>query len=312
VVAGSTTADETHGRVYGINGSTGAIVWTYVPSGSSTWALMQLDDITGDGIKDVASGDFSGHIYFHNATTGAIVQSRTLSADMILRFENMGDVNKDGFKDLLVSHTAANGVIINGHDITSVWTVPLSDKAWNVTNVGDVTFDGVNDAAIGTLYSNNKVYFLKGTDGTQLFSQSYSSPVDALFSIPDIVGDQTKELVAGGREGEVICFSGGYDSATISVQPRGDAKRNNVSVYPNPVSDNLNVVLRLTSNATVHCSVSDVTGRELYSGRFSIHAGEQTIRLTTDEIFGGAKIPGTYIVGVDVGEENYKFKLVVD
>ena len=48
-----------------------------------------------------------------------------------------------------------------------------------------------------------------GTDGSVMHSDNYGSPVDAITAIPDIVGDGSWEMVAGGRNGLVTCISGG-------------------------------------------------------------------------------------------------------
>ena len=310
VVAGSTTSDETHGRVYGINGTNGSILWTYSPSGSSTWALMQIDDITGDGIKDVASGDFSGHIYYHDATNGTMVQSTALSYDMILRFQDMGDVNKDGYRDILVGHSGAFGIILNGHDLTTIWSTPLADKSWNVTNVGDVTWDGVNDAGIGTLYSNNQFYFMNGTNGDILFSEAGSNAVDAITAIPDIVGDHSMELVVGGREGGVGCFSGGYDSTTISIPDKKELLTADVQVYPNPCRDHLNISVNLKKSSDVIVTVTDITGRQVFSSTAkNVQAGSQVIQLNKQMI---TTEKGMFIIGVETDEGQHHFRVMFE
>ena len=71
---------------------------------------------------------------------------------------------------------------------------------------------GVEDVMVGTLFSNNYAYFLDGSDGTVLESINYGTPVDAIAAIPDIVGDGSWEMVVGGRNGLVTCYSGGIDT----------------------------------------------------------------------------------------------------
>ena len=69
-VAGASNEAETQGRVYGINGDTSSIEWTFLVAGSSVWALEQIDDITEDGVRDVIVGDFSGNVYGLDETNG--------------------------------------------------------------------------------------------------------------------------------------------------------------------------------------------------------------------------------------------------
>jgi len=265
-VAGATSANQANGRVFGIDGSNGSVKWTFYPSGSSTWALLQIDDVNGDGIRDVASGDFSGHVYFHNAATGVQLKSLNVGNDIILRFQDMGDVNADGHPDFLVAHSGPEGMMVNGYSGTFLWQKTLADQSWNLTNMGDINWDGVNDAAIGTLYNNNYTYFMDGKNGDILESGATPSPVDAISSIPDIVGDVSMELVVGCRNGGVFCVSGGYDSTTTGIRDPGYGMQDfSVKVYPNPCRDEFSVSVNISSASDVRITLTDVTGRTLYS-----------------------------------------------
>lgn len=311
VVAGATNASQLYSRVYGINGASGAIMWTNTPMGSSTWALLQIDDFTGDGIKDVATGDYSGNVYFHNSVTGnrektTLVQSNAL----ILRFEDMGDVNKDGHPDFIVGHSGAKGVIINGHDASILWQKPLADKSWNVTNIGDITWDGSNDAAIGTLYQDNRTYFLDGSDGSTLHSIIGNTPVDALDAIPDIVGDNSMELVVGGRNGGVVCLSGGYDSTIIAVPGKEPLSAQMVRLYPNPCMDVLHVAVELQQISEVTITVTGITGRVFYSANYGkCNKGNHVFDLK--RMLSGGEMPsGVYVVAVATKEGVHHLKVV--
>jgi hypothetical protein len=303
VVAGATSSSQAQSRVYGINGASGAILWTNYPSGSSTWALLQIDDFTGDGIKDVASGDFSGNLYFHNIVTGAQVKTTLVQANVIiLRFEDMGDVNKDGHPDLLVAHSGATGVMINGHDASILWQKPLADKSWNVTNMGDLTWDDSNDAAIGTLYQDNRTYFMDGSNGETLQSVTGNTPIDALDAIPDIVGDSSMELVVGGRNGGVVCLSGGYDSTLTSVPGKRYLPDAAVYVFPNPCNDRMNVVVNLQQKSEIHIRVTSITGREVYALlREKTDSGTHILEINRTD-FKEQHGSGVYILSVETAD----------
>ena len=191
VIAGSTNLAETQGKVYGIDGLDGSLEWTFNTAGSSVLGLTQLDDITGDGKKDIAAGDFSGRIVFLYTATGLLVHQIIIGSVLILRLVDIGDANKNGYRDILVAHSGTNGLVIDGNTCTTIWSRPLPDKSWCVANVGDITWDGTSDAVIGTLYQNNNAYFLDGSDGTILDSYPALTAVDALNAIPDITGDNS-------------------------------------------------------------------------------------------------------------------------
>jgi hypothetical protein len=207
-VAGASNEDETQGRAYGIDGANGSIEWTLLASGSSVWALEQIDDITTDGIRDVIVGDFSGNIYGLDATNGD--QRYTGSGfGLITRFEGLSDVSGDGHPDILPAHLGTMARVIDGQTGGHVWSTPLADKPAAAAAIADLTGDGINDVVIGTLFNNNYAYFLDGVNGSVLEAINYGTPVDAIAAIPDIVGDGSWEMVAGGRNGLVTCFSGG-------------------------------------------------------------------------------------------------------
>ena len=214
VVVGASNANETAGRVYGLNGATGVIVWTFNPNGTSVWAIQQIDDITSDGVRDIIVGDFSilgGAIYGLDATSGA--QQYTFSGyGGVRHFADLGDVNGDGVRDVVVAHHGPAANLLSGQTGVPIWSVPLVDQAAVLAAAPDLNGDGVPDVMLGTFYNNNFGYFLDGADGSVLDSFNYGTPVDALAAIPDIVGDGSWEMVLGGRNGLVTCYSGGVDA----------------------------------------------------------------------------------------------------
>lgn len=228
VVAGASNESETVGRVFGINGADGLVEWTFVANGSSVWALEQIDDITEDGIKDIIAGDFSaGTIYGLNATTGEDIPAYFNSGfGLLTRFQRVDDVNGDGHPDIIPAHSNDFARMINGLSGATVWTRPVADNASTVARIADVSGDGVNDIVLGTLFTSNFAYFLDGTDGSILDSFNYGTPVDAIGAIPDVVGDNSWEMIVGGRNGLVTCISGGtavmFDPADINQDGQVD------------------------------------------------------------------------------------------
>ncbi|MCP4248610.1 MAG: hypothetical protein GY778_16305, partial [bacterium] len=178
---------------------------------TSAWAIHQIDDITSDGVRDVMVGDFAfgnGYIYGLDATTGA---QEYLAAGFgaIRHFADVGDVNGDGHPDVSPAHHAGSAIVLDGQTGSIIWSIPLIDQAACVTATPDLNDDGVKDIMLGTFFNTNFGYFLDGADGTILDSFNYGTPVDAIAAIPDIVGDGSWEMVLGGRNGLVTCYSGG-------------------------------------------------------------------------------------------------------
>ena len=260
VIAGASNQNETVGRVYALNGVDGSIYWIYITPGSSVWGLMQIDDITGDGRRDIAAGDFSGKLVMINGAIGSLIHQYNLGSVLVLRLVDIGDANKDGYRDILVAHSGTNAVIVDGLTCTSIWTKPLSDKSWCVANVGDVTWDGTNDVAIGTLYQNNNAYYLDSSDGLILSTTPAYAAVDALNAIDDIVGDGTREVLFGDRNGLLRCISGGYDTTSVAVVNPG-LLPTSFLIYPNPNKGNFQVRIVSDISTTASFRMLDLSGR---------------------------------------------------
>jgi len=209
VIGGGSTPGQ-QGRVIGINGANGNIEWDFTTSGTSVWALEQIDDITDNGIKDVIAGSFNGFYYLLDATNGNVEHSGNLGNALILDFWQAGDLNGDGYTDILPAYSSIpNAVAISGKDGAIIWSASVADQPWSVTPLRDIDGDGVNDLAVGTLFNNNFVYFLSGADGTILETVAMPAAVDAIRGIPDITGDNSMEVVAAGRNNYLVAFSGG-------------------------------------------------------------------------------------------------------
>lgn len=269
VLAGASNENETEGRVLGINGSTGQTEWTHITQGTSVWALAQLDDVTGDGVRDVIAGDFGGHIYLIDPVSGNPFDNTGVGNELVLRFEVLDDVDGDGYSDILIAHSGTNGIVISGMDGSNIWFQGLADKSWCVSATNDLDGDAINDVLIGTLFSSNYGYFLSGTNGEELESISYGEPVDAISSIPDIVGDGSYEMVIGGRQGKVYCYSGGIESVAAIPVNRAETSLQNVEIWPNPFRDGLTVSFELESRSDVEISIVNASGMTIGQ----IHSG---------------------------------------
>lgn len=268
VIGGASDNGETEGKVFGINGLDGSIEWTFTTTGSSVWALEQLNDVNGKGAQEIIAGDFGGYIYIIDPENGLPVQTTTAGNNLLIRFVKLDDVNGDSHPDILLAYSGTNGVLLSGLDASVIWFTSLADKAWVADRIGDVSGDMISDAIIGTLFSDNYCYFMDGTDGTELNSIPYSAPLDAIRAIPDIVGDYSMEMLAGGRDGMLHCYSGGVNTATAIDDP-AYATEDGLPAYcyPNPFmagsGNGTSINYSLNEEQIVEISILDLQGREL-------------------------------------------------
>jgi len=221
-IGGASTNDESQGKVYGIDGSDGSVSWDFNPAGTSVWALEMLDDATGDGINDVIAGDFAGNYYLINAATGSEIESGFAGTSLFIRFERLDDVNANGYADIAFAYSGTNAIVVDGFDGNNIWLTGLEDKCWNIDRIEDVSGDGINDLVAGTLFSDNYCYFLDGVSGDELYSTNYNEAIDAIGAIPDINGDGSWEMVVGGRNGKLVCYSGGLESQLLQADFSAD------------------------------------------------------------------------------------------
>jgi outer membrane protein assembly factor BamB len=311
VLAGASNASETEGRVVCINGATGNAIWSKTTGGSSVWGLVQIGDVSGDGIPDVAAGDFGGNYYGYDAANGDILFSGGLGSSIITRMFMLDDVNADGFPDILFGSSSSNCVVVSGYDGNNIWLKPVAQLAWNVARINDVNGDGINDVVVGTLFQNNFVYYLDGTTGDELHSLNFYEAVDAINTIPDITGDESMEVVAGGREGKVVCYSGGIDTWTSVPQPSKSGNMLKIDASPNPFSDNVNITVE--SNLDLDIAINIITTGGLTIRHFGSRAlADGPIHVNWDGTnMAGANVnPGLYFVVITSGQYQKTFKLI--
>nr|MCP3902523.1 choice-of-anchor D domain-containing protein [Planctomycetota bacterium] len=221
VLAGASNESETQGRAVGLDGTDGGLEWTFLVASSSVWALAQAGDITSDGVSDVVIADFSGNVYGLNAVTG----TQEYTFDLLgttTRLEVFDDIDDDGHVEVLGSHFSTYARMIGTRTGSTEWTTALVDKPAAVARIPDITGDATNDVVLGTLFSNNRAYFIDGVTGGVLHSFDYGTPIDGIRAIPDISGDGSWEMIIGGRNGLVTVASGGLAVPGNPADVNGD------------------------------------------------------------------------------------------
>ncbi len=247
VVCGASNLYETQGIVYGINGVNGNELWSYEVAGSSVWALEQTSHLNWNGVKEIIAGDFSGNYYCLEGADGSVHWNFNIGTAIILRFIKLDDVNDDGSPDFAIAHSGFhNAIVLDGFTGEQIWNQPVADQPWNAARIDDISGDGINDLVVGTLFSNNFGYFLDGVDGSELGSVNVGSAVDAITSIPDIVGDDSMEMVVGCRNGWVYCYSGGEG---VVAEDNYELEMTNyeLSNYPNPFQTTTTISFETTN-----------------------------------------------------------------
>lgn len=264
VICGASDLYESQGIVYGIDGETGNEIWSYNVSGSSVWALEQTSHLNWNGVKEIIAGDFSGNYYCLEGADGSLHWNGNIGTAIILRFIKLDDINDDNAPDFAIAHSGFhNALVIDGSTGDQIWNQPIADQPWNAARIADISGDGINDLLVGTLYSSNFGYFLNGVDGSELGSINIGTPVDAIASIPDIANDDSWEMVCGGRDGTVICISGGeaVSDSPDSTIPDPTEIAELIGNFPNPFNPETSINFNLKKDSNVSLKVFNIKGQ---------------------------------------------------
>ncbi|MCB0641844.1 MAG: T9SS type A sorting domain-containing protein [Phaeodactylibacter sp.] len=100
----------------------------------------------------------------------------------------------------------------------------------------------------------------------------------------------------------------GEDAVAFQFEAAAELKAaiSNVSVFPNPANDFLNINYNLTKDAAVQLTVMDLAGKVIEIRQLDGQAGEQTARIETGNV-----MPGFYFVQLTTEGQNVSKKFVV-
>ncbi|MEO0146769.1 MAG: FG-GAP-like repeat-containing protein, partial [candidate division WOR-3 bacterium] len=90
---------------------------------------------------------------------------------------------------------------------TIKWRFATGDAVeWQFSAIADVDADGQMEVVIGSL--DNKVYCLRGSDGTQKWVFTTGGDVYSSPALADVDGDGEMEVVIGSWDRNVYCLRG--------------------------------------------------------------------------------------------------------
>ncbi|MBA7532591.1 hypothetical protein ES705_24817 [subsurface metagenome] len=103
-----------------LNGATGEVHWSY-PIGSNVWTVDAIEDLNGDGKRDVITGNQTpGIVYCFSGDDGSIIWSYN-EGRLISSIRAIDDISFDGYQDVLVGTQAPSGL---GHFMALCGGVP--------------------------------------------------------------------------------------------------------------------------------------------------------------------------------------------
>ncbi len=192
-------------------------------TGSVDWedAMQIMDDLNGDGVKEVAIGCGGGNeeVYILSGSTGRVIWEyagpNTNYDGDIMGIKIDRDFNADGKKDVLISASGEGSTNPGRHSAICLNGVN-GQVLWTYVQNSEFTYDIVSTTLGGaiTYTSNGGPYGINGfnNSGNNMWNFPLPGTLNAVWSmkqVPDINGDGNTDIVASyGFNGTVLGLSG--------------------------------------------------------------------------------------------------------
>ena len=294
-----------NGGPYSVNGfnNSGVTAWNYGVTGA-VWNMRLINDINNDGTKDIiGSFGFNGGVFAIAGGSGAQLWLDGLGNSNNGTIVILPDLDGNGFDDFSLS--GPQSVFRKDTKTDSLQWIYSPGRSYirGIDDIGDVNGDSINDIAVITQLPPS-VVVLDGAKGVALFDYSLGGSInqrgDRITRLPDVDSSSTSEIVAGSRDGRIICFSGGPDG-TVGIQPVSNVIPEKFTLeqnYPNPFNPSTIIKFGLPFNGLVKLKVYDILGREVAKlVNTNLLAG------TYEYTFDGSRLSsGVYFYSLEVGD----------
>ncbi|MBS4029245.1 MAG: choice-of-anchor D domain-containing protein [Ignavibacteriales bacterium] len=246
------------------SGANGATLWSFSPPSSGSAKEVMEFPVAGEK-PDVILGAFWGPVFRLNGETGTQLWSHSTGGDGVMQLSRLRDVTGDSVDEILVALLTGGARCINGADGSTVWSLFGSENTMGCASISDLNGDGIDEAIF--VVQNVGTYILRGNNGQQfaLYPATSTAQAREVAVVPDMDGNNSKEIIVGGKLGNVTLLSGGLD-APVSVRndflstPTQFSLSNN---YPNPFNPTTTFRLSVPQLANVEISIYNILGEKV-------------------------------------------------
>jgi hypothetical protein len=277
-------------------------------------ALTECNILTQVNGSTVDAYDWSGNLDTYETAT---IDLGTISgipdnADVSFEIDYSGDMdesNNDIDPDISGSEESSTYVTL------TVLTDDYPDEtSWQLFDAdGDVV---ASTNVVGQAYGQAGDY--SGQANTSIEIEWTLEAGCYTFSVYDAYGDGVNSSQWGGTDGLItltdaasgnVFFSiwDGFDIASVAFDAGAlssieDNQNTEISLFPNPTQDNVNIYINSKSNEAVNIEVYNNLGKVVYNTQETLTQGANTINMNLDNL-----LPGLYYVNTVVnGESNLK------
>lgn len=307
-------------RIYFVGNSTeGAELWAYNPTSQKAEIVADIEP--GASSSNPANfTSLNGNLYFSAATYlyGRELYEYDGSTNPPKR---VTDISINSLSSLSPVHSNAfawfkDKVYFGARDTlgeTHLWSYDPANS--NVTLEQKINPGGDSRPREFVVY-NNKLFFSanNGTNGFELHSYDGTNPptlvgdlcAGANSSIPSeltVIGDELYFSANNCNNSGIDLFS--YNYKRVSIQQVGVVA--DLTVYPNPATDNLHVEISLEKQEELSISLVDMNGKTVYEKpSYKYNAGNNNITIPVS-----ALPAGTYICRINNTDKTYFVKKIL-
>ena len=196
-----------------LNGTNGQVKWTFPVSGYEPKELLELP-VPGQ-TSDVVASQYFGNVYRIDGESGSQVWVYNYGSSGIIQISKIRDVNGDNIDDILVAAFSGGVVCLSGSSGQVIWNYPMNFQ-YGVAAVPDLNNDGIDDMVTGD--QDGTFYCISGSGSPLFFSHTFAGDrINTVNILPSIDGNASYELLAGTKNGKVVCFSGGLNSVPVEL-----------------------------------------------------------------------------------------------
>lgn len=302
----------TDDRVFGLNGANGAQLWLF-DTGNSVSDIVDIGDIDGDGIHDLAAGGWDDSVYCLKGNNGGLIWKAGIG-DIVMDLERLPDVNDDGRDEVVVGSWSDYLYCLSGSNGAVLKSVLVANDVWSVDAVNDIDHDGLWEMVGGSLGNGTgraAAWTVTGSGGP-LWQQDYTERIYDVQTVGDVNGDGVAEVCVCLQDQDhmtdhVLLYDLALpQGAAGNPLEEGRGGPVEMALYPNPCRGKFQLSYRSTGQKAV-AGLYDLTGRRVMS--FTDDSRKNgTAKMLIDA---GSLANGIYLVRFESGDRAATGRLVV-